>query len=435
MPNTACSRRDFLAATGAAALIGPWSTLSAAQSKSPNEKLNIGVVGVGNRGRSNLQGVRGENVVALCDIDERTLFRAKEDFPQAKTFVDWRRMLDDKTLDAVLVSTPDHTHAVIGTAAMKSGQHLYCEKPLAHTIYEARVMAETAARTGVVTQLGNQNHATDRLRSVVEFVRAGGLGTVSEVVCWSGKTAAMFAPGDRPTETAPVPKHVHWDLWLGPAPETAYHPTAYHPRNWRGWWDFGEGNFGDMACHIVDAPFWALDLDYPETVAAEGPPVHPDSAPPWLIVRFQFPARSNRPPVKLTWYDGIKAPPQDVLPNVELPSQGCLFIGEKGKLLFPHTRGETQLFVGSDSVPIAFPEPSLSRPENHHQEWIAACKGQGKTYSNFAYGGRLTETALAGVIAYRTGAELKWDAKQMKAANCPEAEQYVRTEFRKGWTL
>lgn len=436
MSHTRVSRREFLAGAGAVAgSLACWSELQAIESNSPNEKLNVGVVGVANRGAANLQGVQSENVVALCDIDERHLGTASEKFPRARTYTDWRRLLDDKAVEAVVVATPDHTHAVIGVAAMKSGRHLYCEKPLAHSLYEARVMAETATRTGVVTQLGNQGHASDRLRSVVEVVRSGALGAVREVVTWSGKTDTRFAPGDRPTQSASPPAHVHWDLWLGPAPHRPYHPTAYHPRNWRGWWDFGEGNFGDMACHILDAPFWALDLDYPETISAEGPSVHRESAPPWLIVRFGFAARGEHPPAKLTWYDGTRSPPADLVPGVKLPGQGALFIGDKGRLLFPHSTGEIRLFVERESVPVPFPAPSLPRPESHHGEWIAACKTKGRTYSSFDYGGRLTETALAGVVAFRTGEPLQWDGRQMKAVNCPEAERYVRYEFRKGWTL
>jgi predicted dehydrogenase len=328
---------------------------------------------------------------------------------------------------------------VIGVAAMKSGRPLYCEKPLAHTLHEARVMAETAAKTGVVTQLGNQGHASDRLRRVVELVRAGGIGPVREVFTWSAKTESRFSPGDRPAESNTPPAHVHWDLWLGPAPERPFHPTAYHPRNWRGWWDFGEGNFGDMACHILDAPFWALDLEYPERVSTEGPPAHPESAPPWLIVRFGFAARGTQPPVTLTWFDGTKAPPQHLIAGtrekLKLPAQGALFVGEKAKLLFPHSTGDIQLLVGTETQPVEFPEPTLPRPASHHAEWIEACKQQGRTYSSFDYGGRLTEAALAGVVAHRTGQSLQWDGRQMKAINCPQAEQFVRYEFRRGWTL
>jgi predicted dehydrogenase len=432
-----CSRRDFLATTGAAAAtFACFSELPAAQSNSPNEKLNIGVIGVGGRARANINGVRSENIVALCDIDENRLAQAKEDFPKAQTFVDWRKLLDEKSIDAIVLSTPDHTHAVAGVAAMKSGRHLYCEKPLAHSIQEGRVMARTAEETGVATQLGNQNHATDRLRKVVELLRAGGLGGLKEVVCWSSKSDSRFSPGDRPTETAPVPDHVHWDLWLGPAPERPYHPTAYHPFNWRGWWDFGEGNFGDMACHIMDTPFWGLDLDYPETVEVEGPPVHPESAPPWLIARYRFPARNGRPPVKLTWYDGSKSPPRHLFEGIELPSQGCMIVAEKGNLLFPHSRGETQLFVGTEPVSLEFPEPTLPRPESHYAEWIEACKTGSPTFSNFEYGAKLSEVALVGIVAYRTGTKkLEWDGPAMQARNSPDAEPLIRPEFRQGWTI
>ena len=434
------SRRKFLQVTsGAIGACGYGTGLTAlagqGSSKSPIERLNIGVVGVGGRGWRDLQGVATENIVALCDVDERYLAKAKKEFPKAKGYIDWRKMLEQSDVEAVVVATPDHNHAVVGVAAMESRRHVYCEKPLAHSVHEARVMTRTAKETGVMTQLGNQRHASNSLRRVVELVRSGGLGSVREVICWSRKTGQMFSPGDRPSETAAVPDYLDWNAWIGPAPKRPYHPTAYHPKNWRGWWDFGSGNFGDMACHIMDAPFWSLDLKYPETIKAEGPPVHPESAPPWLVARFEFPARGNQPPVKLSWYDGERAPPDGILEGVDLPSQGALFIGEKGRLLFPHGGGETQMFVGSESVPIEYPEPTLDRPDGHHREWIRACKTGEPSSSDFAYGGPLTEAALAGIVAYRTGGELQWDGQAMKAPNAPEAERYIRPSFREGWSL
>ena len=430
------SRRQFLQSTGAAAAsLACWSELAPAAPRSANEKLNIGVIGVANRGRANLTAVASENIAALCDVDQQYLGEAHKQFPKATKYVDWRKMLEDKSLDAVVVSTPDHTHAVAAAAALRSGRHVYCEKPLAHTIRETRTLARLAEETGLATQLGNQEHASDRLRTVVELVRSGGLGEVREIVCWSAKKDARFAPGDRPQASTPVPSSLNWDLWLGPAPRRPYHPTAYHPRDWRGWWDFGEGNFGDMACHIMDTPFWALELDHPTRIEAEGPPVHPESAPPWLIVRYEFPSPHGRPPVKLSWHDGTHAPPQDLFPHVTLPGQGSYFIGSKAELLFPHVRGEIQMFVNKERVPLEAPEQRLPRPESQHVEWISACKTGSETYSGFQYGSRLTEAALAGIIAYRTGKKLEWDSEKMQATNCPEAAELVHREYRKGWEL
>ncbi len=432
MDHRKTTRREFGKITALAG-IGFWSVTAttARSSDSANSKLNIAVVGTARRGASNLKAVsETENIVALCDIDDQLLGLASEKFPRAKTYNDFRLMLEQKNIDAVVVSTPDHTHAVAAIAAMKSDKHVYCEKPLAHSIHEARVMRQIAEEQKVVTQMGNQLHATNQLRQVVEFVRAGALGNVREVVTWSNK---VFSGGDRPKEKPSVPSHIHWDLWLGPAPRRPYH-TAYIPRNWRGWWDFGEGNFGDMACHIIDAPFWALDLNYPTTVSAEGPPVHPESAPPALVVRYEFPARGKLPPVRFTWYDGAKAPPSHLIDGVKLPNQGALFFGDNGTLLFTHGGG-AQLLVDSKVVDFEYPEPSLPRVKSHHQEWITACKTGSQAISNFAYGSVLTEVALAGIVAYRVGKELQWDGPNAKATNCPDADRYIRPELQNGWKL
>lgn len=427
------SRRQFLS-TSALAGIGFWTCGRAAQAKEagPNEKLNLGIIGVDGRGGANLAEVsQTENIVALCDIDANRLGKAAEKFPQAKKYRDFRKMLEQTGIDAVVLSTPDHTHAVAGVMAMKLGKHLYCEKPLAHSVWEARTMRDTAAAAKVATQMGNQGHAMDRLRKVVEVVRSGDIGPVHEVICWSKK---KFSGGERPKETPPVPDSIDWDLWLGPAPVRPYHPT-YIPFYWRGWWDFGEGNYGDMACHIIDAAYWALDLKYPTAVEAEGPPVHPECTPTALVVRYEFPARGEQPPVKLTWYDGDKAPPMPSVEGIPLPDQGSLLIGREGKILFPHHTGPIYLLPQSQFADYKVPEPMLPRPASHHQEWIAACKGGEPSYSNFNYAAALTETVMAGIVAYRTGTRLVWNGEAMKAENCPDAETFIKPAYRKGWTL
>lgn len=438
------TRRDFLRNASVVGA-GVWtsSLSSSARAATPNEKLNVAVIGVEGRGAANRDAVaKLENIVALCDVDETRLGKAGEKYPKAKRYVDFRRMLDQqRDIDAVVVATPDHTHAVCAIAAMQRGKHVYCEKPLAHSVYEARLMAKTARNQGIVTQMGNQMHASDKLRRVVELVRDDVIGKVRDVFVWSNKS---FSGGDRPLETHAIPKYLHWDLWLGPAPYRPYHakrkgsekPT-YSPFYWRGWWDFGTGNFGDMACHLFDAPYWALDLGYPDSMVAVGPPVHPEGTPPWVTVRYEFPAHGERPAVRLTWSDGVTGPPLTAVDGVKLPLQGSLLIGDKGKLLFPHMGGEIRLLPEERFIDVKLPARSLPRPheESPHAEWIDGIKTGSKVFSNFDYGAQLTETIMAGVVAYRIGRQLQWDGPNMKATNCPEADGFIRPQFRKGWEV
>jgi predicted dehydrogenase len=432
------NRRRFLQGC-AAASVGYWIGISqhATRAEPANEKLHIAVIGCGNRGAANIRAVSSQNIVALCDVDERSAAQAFNEFPKAKKYFDFRRMFDElhQQIDAVVVSTPDHTHAPASVLAMKLGKHVYCEKPLCHSIFEARVMAETAGKMKVATQMGNQHHWG--YRRVVEIVRSGVLGTIREVHAWSDR---KFSGGERPQDKPPVPSHLHWDEWLGPAPERPYHP-AYHPFRWRGWWDFGTGSLGDMGCHILDAAVWALALDkaLSITVETEGPPVHPESTPPWLIVRYTFPARGDLPSISLTWYDGGKLPPPEVTSNLKLPSNGSLFVGEKGKLLVPHGGQPSFLPEGladdfrSVAAKVAIPAPT----EGHHGEWLQACKSGQIPGSHFGYAARLTEIVLLGNVAYRVGPgrKIEWDVATMRAKNCSEAERFVRREYRRGWSL
>ncbi len=284
-------RREFLkmVAAGSGAALLPLGRASARLSA--NEKLNIGIIGTAHRAEANIAGVQGENIVALCDIDDRLLGRASERFPKAKTYNDFRKLLEQKDIDAVVVSTADHTHAPASAGALHLGKHVYCEKPLTHDVHEARVVANLAKEAKVATQLGTQIHAGDNYRRVVELIQGNAIGPVRECHVWCGKS---WSGGDRPTQTPPVPDYLHWDLWIGPAPERPYHPT-YLPATWRRWWAFGNGTLGDMACHYMDLPFWALDLRHPTTIEAEGPPVHPETTPAWQIVRYEFPARRHPP--------------------------------------------------------------------------------------------------------------------------------------------
>ncbi len=407
---------------------------------SPNEKLNLACIGVGGRGAANLDAVKGENVVALCDVDQQRAGSVLDQYPRARKFLDFRRMLDelDRQIDAVVVSTPDHTHAVSAIQAMQMGKHCYCEKPLAHSVHETRVMADLAARTKLATQMGIQRHCWDNFARVVELIQTGTIGPVRECHVWIGGNRGG---GRRPTETPPVPPHLNWDLWLGPAPQRPYHPV-YAPYGWRFWWDFGTGETGNLGCHHLDLPFQALNLKHPLTIEAEGPPVDPETTPPWMSVRYTFAARGSLPPLVLTWQHGKK--PLGALPESELAPfrTGMLFVGDKGLLLadlykwklwpeaqFSHLR---QPAVAAPAAAGFTLEPA-SVP--HYQEWLAACKSGSPTSCHFGYGGPLTELVLLGNAAYRTGEKLDWDAQNLRAVNCPKADQFLRRESRQGWTL
>ncbi|MEE8451631.1 MAG: Gfo/Idh/MocA family oxidoreductase [Thermoguttaceae bacterium] len=409
------------------------------QDPSPNEKLDIAVVGVAGRGGANLGGVSGENIVALCDVDSTRLAGAAQRFPKAKTYSDFRKMLDevDKQIDAVVVSTPDHTHAPAGTAAMSLGKHCYCEKPLTHNVVEARRMAELAVKNNLATQMGTQIHAGTNYRRAVELVQCGAIGTVGEVHVWIGaKFNGPQRPGnvaqpDAPTDTPAVPDNLDWDLWLGPAAERPYHPT-YAPFKWRYWWPFANGQLGDFFCHYCDLAFWALDLRHPTSVEAEGS-VHPESAARWTAVRQEFPARGDRPPVVLNWYNGGAWPAIVKERDVPQWGSGVLFVGEKGMLLSDY--GKHVLLPESQYADYQRPEPTIADSVGHHREWIEACKTGGPTTCNFDYSGALTEAALLSNVALRVGEKLQWDAKSLKATNCPAADQYLQRAYRTGWTL
>jgi predicted dehydrogenase len=427
------SRRGFLARSAGCAAVAAAARVMIvpAWAASPNEKLNIAIIGVAGRGAANLGGVASENIVTLCDVDKNNLNEAAKRFPQAKLYSDFRKMLPEieKQIDAVVVSTPDHTHAAPGVMAMKMGKHCYCEKPLTHSVYEARTMAETAKAKNLATQMGTQIHAEDNYRRVVELVQANAIGAIREVHVWSG---AGYSGGKRPTDTPPVPANLDWDLWLGPAPFRPYHP-AYAPFRWRGWADFGTGGLGDFFCHFTDLPFWALKLRHPTSVSAEGPEPDPDSCPPWLVVQYEFPARENLPAVKLTWYNGGKRPPIQKEQNLPDWGSGVLFVGEKGMILADY--GRRMLLPEAKFAGFQPPPQTIPKSVGHHREWIEACKTGSPTTCNFDYSGALSEAALLGNVAYRAGEKLQWDAASLKATNCPAAEKYIRRAYREGWTL
>lgn len=404
-----------------------------------NSKLNIAGIGIGGRGADDIRGVAGENLVALCDVDERQAAKTFEQHPGAKRFKDFRRMLDEmhSQIDAVVIGTPDHTHAPAGMMAMKLGKHCYCEKPLTHTVYEARMMANIARENKLVTQMGTQIHAENNYRRTVELVQSNVIGSVREVHVWLGAnfngppTPTDMSQPDAPTDHPDVPKTLDWDLWLGPAAYRFYSP-AYAPFGWRYWWNFANGQLGDFFCHYCDLAFWALKLRHPTSVEAIGP-VHPESTAKWTIARQQYPARGDLPPVHLTWYNGGGYPALVKEKNVPQWPNGVLFIGSEGLLLADY--GKHQLLPEEKFADFTPPEPFIPNSIGHHREWIEACKTGGPTTCNFDYSGALTEAALLCNVALRTGEKLSWDATNLRATGCPEADPYIRRPYRRGWTL
>jgi predicted dehydrogenase len=426
------TRREFLKQTLTAGMGLLFLKSGFGKGQSPNDKLNIAIIGTGGRGWDNLMAVSSEHIVALCDVDLERLAPAAQAFPKAALYVDYRRMLErQRNIDAVVISTPDHHHALPALIALQLGKHVYCEKPLVHSVWEARAVREAARRAKVATQMGNQAHASDNLRRAVEIVRSGVIGAIREVHCWTDRP--IWPQGiDRPTETPPIPSTLFWDLWLGPAPARPYHP-AYHPFAWRGWWDFGTGALGDMGCHIIDTAYWALELGLPVSVEAEGEPRHPETGPKWSIVQYEFPARKGMPPVRLIWYDGGRKPRNELVEGKPLAPNGTLFVGEKGVIYFPHA-DRCFLFPQAKFADFQPPAPSIPRsPAGHHAEWIQACKTGSPTFSHFEYAATLTEAVLLGNVAFRVGQKIFYDAQQGRVTNVPEAERYVRPPYRKGW--
>jgi predicted dehydrogenase len=451
-PKTApLSRRGFLATTaavGASFMVLPRHVLGGAGQPSPNNKLNIAGVGIGGQGAWDLEEVKSENIVALCDVDWDYAAKTFEKYPNAKRYKDFREMLDrEKSIDAVVVATPDHTHAIVSITAMKMGKHVYCEKPLTRTVFEARAVAKAAREAGVATQMGNQGMAFEGNRLINEWLADGAIGPVREAHVWSdrpthrGKMPLWWAQGiERPKETPPVPDKLDWDLWLGPAPWRPYHP-AYAPFRWRGWWDFGSGGLGDMGIHNLAPVFSALKLGAPLSVQATSTPLFPDTVPLASIVRYEFPARGDMPPVKLHWYDGglLPEPPTELDENRELdPEDGIILVGDSGKMLVTGWGGEhPRLLPASRHRDYPRPLKTLPRSVGHHKEWLLACKGTGPApRSNFDFAGPLTEAVLLGTACVRNGgAKLLWDSEKLKFTNDPEANKFLHYEYRGGFVL
>jgi len=439
------SRRSFLGGTAggvASFSIVPRYVLGGPGYTSPNEKLNIAGIGAGGRANGDLRGVRSENIVALCDVDENQAVESRKRWPKARFYQDFRKMLDKeaKNIDAVVVATPDHSHAVAAMAAMQLGKHAYVEKPLTHSIYEARVLAETARKYNLATQMGNQGHSGNGVRQICEMVWSGAIGPVREAHIWTNRP--VWPQGiDRPSSTPRVPDTLDWDVWIGPAPERPYHP-AYHPFKWRGWWDFGCGSLGDMGCHIMDPANWALKLCPPISVElVDSSPRNDETAPKWAIIRYEFPARGDMPALTMYWYDGGKLPPRP--PEVPADEKigdgnnGSMFIGDKGIICAGEYGGNPRLLPASKMKEYEMPAEIIPRipRRDHHRDWIQACKGGEPACSNFDYAGPFTEIVLLGNLAGRVGEKLYWDAANMKVTNVDEANQWVKREYRQGWSL
>jgi predicted dehydrogenase len=440
------SRRSFVkgAAAVAAFTVVPRHVLGGARNVAPSDKLNIAGIGLGGRGEGDLDECGSENIVALCDVDEAYAGRVFKKYPKAKTWTDFRKMLDEqKDIDAVVIAVPDHLHAVVAMAAIKRSKHVYCEKPLAHCIWECRQLTLAAREAKVATQLGNQGQASESNRLVSEVIWDGALGAVREVHAWCNRPISQRGV-ERPKDTPPVPKTLEWDLWLGPAKYRPYHP-AYLPFSWRGWWDFGTGVLGDIGCHQLDPVFRALKLGYPTTVEAcssnmdEGPGVKEETAPKSSITRFEFPAREGFPPLTLTWYDGGLMPqrPAELEEGRKFgEADDNLFIGDKGKML------GYRLIPESRQKEYGKPPQKIDRSPGHHKEWINACKGGTPARSNFDWAGPLTEVILLGNVAlkmerqlYEKGLKLHYDGPKMEVTNLPEANKYIRDQYREGWSL
>jgi predicted dehydrogenase len=434
------NRRSFLKTTAAGSAAALSSSLfvseaSAKASLSPLEKLNIACIGTANRAAEDVNGVMSENIVAIVDVDSNYLNKAKamlteKNKLEPRTYADYREMIEKEgdKIDAVVIGTADHHHAPASIRAIRAGKHVYCEKPLTHTVFEARLIATEAKKRGLATQLGTQIHAENNYRRVVEIIQAGVIGDVTEVHVWVGKG---WGGGERPAKADPVPASLNWDLWLGPAPERPYADGQYHPANWRRWWDFGQGTLGDMACHYMDLPFWALDLKHPVRCEAEGPKVHPETCPLGLIVKYDFPARGSMPALKLTWYDGDLIPKK--VAGQPVPANGVMFVGKNGSLFSDYSR--YRLFPADKFADFKPPAQTIPNSIGHHAEWIKACKDGSPTTCNFDYSGALTETVLLGNVAYRTGKAIEWDAENLVATNVPEAAKLITKEYRAGWEV
>ena len=450
--NPRTTRRDFLAQAAAISAVAALPEMSFA---SPNDRMKVAFIGTGGRGGGNLQTIaksEGVDVVGLCDVDSRFLTSAGNKFPKAKQFQDFRKLYDDigNDVDAVVVSTPEHTHAYATMPALQLGKHVYCEKPLAYNIDETRRLTEAAEKAGVATQMGTQIHASKNYHRVVELIQSGAIGDVSEVHVWvsrawglqsqeaAKKNRDISNASNRPNETITPPAYLNWDLWLGPAPYRPFHQAYFPGPKWYRWWDFGNGTMSDLGSHWNDLPFWALRLDAPRTVVASGPPAHPEIAPASMTAVYEYDARDipdvgRRPPVTMTWHQGTHKPEIWKQGGIPKWGSGVLFVGSKGMLLSDYRKH--LLLPENEFKDFTPPEPFLPAPASHHQQWLDACRGNAVTDSPFSYAGPLTEANHLGNVAYRLGKKVIWDKDAMECIGCPEAQPLLKREPRSGWSL
>jgi hypothetical protein len=443
---TPITRRSFLQTAAAVPFIAGAPTY--VRGRDLNSKIDVAIVGCGGRGGGNMNEVaKTEYITALCDVNGKNLAAAAAKHKDARTFTDFRKMFDNpKGFDAVVVSTCEHTHVYPILAALKLGKHVYCEKPLTHNIYEARLVREEAAKAKVTTQMGIQMHATDNYRRVVEIIQAGIIGPVKEVHVWVSRAWGLQSEEkakkykdivyvtDRPEKADPIPDGLDWELWLGPAADWPFNNVYFPGPKWYRWWDFGSGTMSDLGSHRNDLPFWALKLQAPLTIEAHSETrPHPELAPASMSATYTYAARGDMPPVTLTWYQGEMKPKIWTDGGIPKQADGQLFIGEKGMLLADYMK--YTLLPAKDFEGIKLPERTLPRPTSHHAEWLEAIKAGKQASADFEYSGWLTEANHLGNVAYRVGKKLEWDPVKMKATNAPEADQYIKRKYRKGWEL
>lgn len=443
------TRREFLKVTAASTAVA--MSAGVARATSPNENLRLAFIGSGGRGGANLSTITkqeeiGIDVVALCDVNSQNLGRAAMRFPKARTYSDFRKLYEKTDdIDAVVVSTTEHTHAFATMPALREGKHVYCEKPLTHNVVESRLIMEAAARAEVATQMGTQIHGMPNYRRVVELIQSGVIGGVSEVHVWVGRAWGLQSEEDskrhkdrvfvtdRPQDEMPVPAHVDWDLWIGPAPYRPYHEVYFPGPKWYRWWDFGNGTMSDLGSHWNDLPFWALKLDAPTTIEAFGPMPHPEIAPASMSAVYEYAARGDMPACKLTWYQGAMKPQIWEEKGIPQWGNGVLFVGDKGMLLSDY--GKHLLLPEADFKDFEPPEPFLPQSPGQHLEWLRAVKDGTPTGSPFSYAGPLTEANHLGNVAFRAGQKIEWDSKNLRVTNTRAADEFLGREPRAGWSL
>jgi predicted dehydrogenase len=439
------SRREFIGTTAMASTaftIIPRHVLGGPGYKAPSDTLNIACVGIDGKGTSDIQALSTENIVALCDVDLTAGVRTRKKHPKANQYQDFRVMLEEeKNIDAVTVTTPDHNHAVIAMAAMQRGKHVYVQKPLTATIHEARKLAEAAKKYKVITQMGNQGHAGEGARLINEWIWDGAIGDVTEVQAWTNRPVWPQGEITRPKEIPSVPTSLAWNVWLGPAPHRPYHP-GYHPFNWRGWRDFGTGALGDMGAHIIDHPFWALDLGDPKTIQASSTRFSDESFPAASIVTWVFAGKNGKPDITFVWRDGGFTPPrpENIEPGRKLGDSegGVLYYGSKGALMHGVYGRQPRLIPETFMKSYTRPAKTIPRSPGIHQEWVKAIKDGSKSTTDFEYSSKLTEMMLLGNVALLTQEHntiLEWDAEQFKFTNLDEANEFLHKDYAPGWSL